>query len=34
VVLPDARDPKIRALYETMARELPDFDARSVAPTG
>jgi curved DNA-binding protein len=34
VVLPDARDPKIRALYEAMARELPDFDARSAAPTG
>jgi len=34
VVLPDARDPKIRALYETMARELPDFDARSAASPG
>lgn len=31
VVLPSAHDPRARALYERMARELPDFDARRVA---
>lgn len=28
VVLPDASDPRVRTLYESMARELPDFDPR------
>jgi hypothetical protein len=28
VVLPSADDPRARRLYESMARELPDFDAR------
>jgi curved DNA-binding protein len=31
VVLPSAHEPRARRLYETMARELPDFDARRVA---
>ncbi|MDE2397233.1 MAG: DnaJ domain-containing protein [Burkholderiales bacterium] len=31
VVLPSAFDPRARSLYEQMARELPDFDARKVA---
>lgn len=31
VVLPSGLDPRARELYETMARELPDFDARKVA---
>ncbi len=31
VVLPDAGDPRARALYERMATELRDFDARSAA---
>jgi len=31
VVLPSALDPRARQLYETMARDLPDFDARRVA---
>lgn len=31
VVLPSAHDPRARRHYETMARELPDFDARKVA---
>lgn len=31
VVLPSAHDPRARRLYESMARELPDFDARRVA---
>ena len=31
VVLPSAHDPRARQHYETMARELPDFDARKVA---
>jgi curved DNA-binding protein len=31
VWLPSAHDPRARALYEQMARELPDFDARKVA---
>lgn len=31
VVLPSAYDPRAKALYEQMARELPDFDARQVA---
>jgi curved DNA-binding protein len=34
VVLPSALDPRARALYEQMARELPDFDARHVAVDG
>jgi curved DNA-binding protein len=29
IVLPDAEDPRARRLYETMARELSDFDARA-----
>jgi curved DNA-binding protein len=29
VVLPSADDPRARRLYESMARELPDFDARA-----
>ncbi len=31
VVLPSAMDPRARALYEQMARELGEFDARKVA---
>lgn len=31
VVLPSAYDPRAKALYEQMARDLPDFDARRVA---
>lgn len=31
VVLPSAHDPRARAHYEAMARELPEFDARKVA---
>lgn len=31
IVLPDADDPRARRLYETMARELSDFDARVAA---
>jgi curved DNA-binding protein len=31
VVLPSAHDPRARRLYESMARELPEFDARKVA---
>ena len=31
VVLPSALEPRARKLYETMAQELPDFDARKVA---
>ena len=31
VVLPSAYEPRARALYERMAQELPDFDARKVA---
>jgi len=31
VLLPSAHDPRARHHYETMARELPDFDARKVA---
>ncbi|HRD98218.1 MAG TPA: DnaJ C-terminal domain-containing protein [Rubrivivax sp.] len=31
VVLPSAYDPRARRLYEQMAAELPDFDARKVA---
>ena len=31
VLLPSAFDPRARALYEQMARELTDFDARKVA---
>ncbi len=31
VVLPSGLDPRARTLYESMARELPDFDARKVA---
>ncbi|MBK1690048.1 DnaJ C-terminal domain-containing protein [Rubrivivax gelatinosus] len=31
VVLPSALEPRARALYERMAQELPDFDARKVA---
>ncbi|MEW5880052.1 MAG: DnaJ C-terminal domain-containing protein [Pseudomonadota bacterium] len=31
VVLPSADDPRARRLYETMARELSDFDARRAA---
>jgi len=31
VVLPSAYDPRARALYERMAAELTDFDARKVA---
>ncbi|MBX3637901.1 MAG: DnaJ domain-containing protein [Rubrivivax sp.] len=31
VVLPSAYDPRAKALYEQMARELGDFDARKVA---
>jgi len=31
VVLPSAWEPRAKALYEQMARELADFDARKVA---
>jgi curved DNA-binding protein len=31
VMLPSAHDPRARKLYEQMARELPDFDARAQA---
>jgi curved DNA-binding protein len=31
VVLPDANDPRVKAHYEAMARELTDFDARQWA---
>jgi curved DNA-binding protein len=31
VLLPSAMDPRARKLYEQMAAELPDFDARQVA---
>jgi curved DNA-binding protein len=31
VVLPSGLDPRAQAVYEQMARELPDFDARKVA---
>ena len=31
VVLPSSLDPRAKQIYETMARELPDFDARKVA---
>lgn len=31
IVLPSAFDPRAKALYERMAAELPDFDARKVA---
>jgi curved DNA-binding protein len=31
VILPSAQDPRARRLYESMARDLPDFDARKVA---
>lgn len=31
VVLPSGLEPRARRLYEAMARELPDFDARKVA---
>lgn len=31
VILPSAHDPRAKRLYESMARELPDFDARKVA---
>jgi curved DNA-binding protein len=31
VVLPSGLDPRARALYERMAQELPDFDARKLA---
>ena len=31
VILPDATDPRVRAHYEGMARELAGFDARSAA---
>ncbi len=31
VILPSAHDPRARALYEKMAAELSDFDARKVA---
>ncbi len=31
VVLPSALDPRAKKLYEQMAAELPDFDARKVA---
>ena len=31
VILPSAQDPRARQHYETMARELGDFDARKVA---
>jgi len=31
VILPSGLDPRARELYERMARDLPDFDARKVA---
>lgn len=31
VLLPSAFDPRAKRLYEQMAAELPDFDARKVA---
>ena len=31
VVLPSGLDPRARKIYETMAHDLPDFDARRVA---
>ncbi|MBK1714841.1 DnaJ C-terminal domain-containing protein [Rubrivivax gelatinosus] len=31
VVLPSALEPRAKEIYERMARELPDFDARKVA---
>jgi curved DNA-binding protein len=31
VILPSAHDPRAKALYQRMAAELPDFDARRVA---
>ncbi|MBL0148057.1 MAG: DnaJ domain-containing protein [Ideonella sp.] len=31
VILPSGLDPRARVLYEQMARDLPDFDARKVA---
>jgi curved DNA-binding protein len=31
VILPSAHHPKARQLYEQMATELPDFDARRQA---
>lgn len=31
VLLPSAQDPRARAVYEQMARDLPDFDARRQA---
>jgi curved DNA-binding protein len=31
VLLPSAADPRAKALYEQMARELPEFDARAQA---
>ena len=31
VLLPSALDPRARQMYEAMARDLPDFDARQVA---
>lgn len=31
IVLPSAFDPRAKAVYERMAAELPDFDARKVA---
>jgi curved DNA-binding protein len=31
IVLPSADDPRARAMYETMARDLADFDARAQA---
>jgi curved DNA-binding protein len=34
VVLPSADDPRARRLYEQMARELADFDARAAARPG
>jgi curved DNA-binding protein len=34
VVMPSADDPRARRLYEQMARELPEFDARAVAQAG
>jgi len=34
VLLPSAMDPRARAAYEQMARDLPDFDARQQARAG
>ena len=31
LLLPSALDPRAKALYEKMATELPDFDARRAA---